>query len=138
MSRADLASAARVWAAIMAVAWFGIAAVPAQAQQAAEPTAEQIALGEQIFQGKVAGGTCWGCHAKNGKGTGNAPDLTDKTWLSADGTLESIEGVVTGGVPKPKKFKVAMPPMGGGKLTPDEVKAVAAYVYSLSKKGKGK
>jgi hypothetical protein len=28
-----------------------------------------------------------------------------------------------------------MPPMGGASLTPDQVKAVAAYVYSLSHKG---
>ena len=139
MSRRGYQPAAGVWAAMMTVAWFGIAAAPSQAQEAAAgaaPTPEQIALGEQIFQGKEAGGTCWGCHAKTGKGTANAPDLTDKAWLDADGTLESIESVITAGVPKPKKFKVAMPAMGGAKLSPEQIKAVAAYVHSLGKKGK--
>jgi mono/diheme cytochrome c family protein len=31
-----------------------------------------------------------------------------------------------------------MPPMGGAKLTPEQVQTVAAYVYSLSHSGKAK
>ncbi|TMQ32983.1 MAG: cytochrome c [Planctomycetota bacterium] len=134
MSRVDLGLSA----AIMTAASLVIAAAPCRAQEAgsAQPTAAQISLGESIFLGKEAGGTCWGCHGKNGKGTGNAPDLTDATWLDADGSLGSIESTITSGVPKPKKFAAPMPPMGGGKLSPDQVKAVAAYVYSLSQKKK--
>ena len=33
---------------------------------------------------------------------------------------------------KPKKFQTPMPPMGGSRLSEDQVQAVAAYVYSLS------
>jgi len=132
MSRADLGLSA----AIMTAASLVIAA-PSHAQEAggAQPSAAQISLGESIFLGKEAGGTCWGCHGKNAKGTGNAPDLTDATWLDADGTLASIESTITTGVEKPKKFPAPMLPMGGAKLSPDQVKAVAAYVFSLSQKG---
>src|SRR5205085_6311380 len=46
-----------------------------------EPTAAQIALGEKIFHGSAAGGTCAGCHGAKGKGTGVAPNLSDEEWL---------------------------------------------------------
>jgi hypothetical protein len=35
------------------------------------------------------------------------------------------------GVPQPKDYRSPMPPMGGAQLTPDQVSAVAAYVWSL-------
>jgi hypothetical protein len=34
-------------------------------------------------------------------------------------------------VPYPKQHAAPMPPMGGASLTPQQVCAVAAYVYSL-------
>jgi mono/diheme cytochrome c family protein len=34
-------------------------------------------------------------------------------------------------VPTPKKAPAPMPPMGGASLSPDQVKAAAAYVHSL-------
>ena len=96
--------------------------------------ADQIALGEKIFHGKVAGGTCAGCHGQQGKGTGVAPDLSDSEWLDADGSLQSIAAIITAGVPKPKKHDSAMPPKGGSNLSDEQVNAVAAYVFSLSHK----
>ena len=39
------------------------------------------------------------------------------------------------GVPTPKKAPAPMPPMGGASLTPEQVRAVAAYEYSLSHGG---
>jgi mono/diheme cytochrome c family protein len=39
------------------------------------------------------------------------------------------------GVPKEKsKSGIPMPPKGGGTLSEDDIKAVAAYVYSLGHK----
>ena len=136
MLGADFGPAA--WTAIMTAAWFTLTTTTSQAQEAgasAQPGAAQIALGDSIYQGRKANGPCWGCHGRNGKGTANAPKLTDSKWLDADGTLESIQRVITTGVPKPKKFNMAMPPRGGVGLTSEEIKAVAAYVYSLSHKG---
>ncbi|MGH7712368.1 MAG: c-type cytochrome [Gemmatimonadaceae bacterium] len=103
----------------------------AAAQEALTPA--MIALGDSIFKGKVAGGTCITCHQATGKGLpGLAPDLTDKTWLHGDGSLATIIATVEKGVPKPKQAASPMLPKGGANLTSDQVRAVAAYVYSLS------
>lgn len=95
---------------------------------------DQIALGDRIFHGQEAGGTCTACHGQDAKGTQIAPDLTDNQWINGDGSLASIEKTVTEGVPQPKQHPAPMPPMGGASLTQDQVRAVAAYVYSLSHK----
>jgi mono/diheme cytochrome c family protein len=92
-----------------------------------------IALGDSVFHGKVAGGMCFGCHGVDGKGTpGLAPDLTSGKWLHGDGSYGFIIRIVQVGVPKPKAAAAPMPPMGGSKLALAEVRAVAAYVFSLS------
>jgi mono/diheme cytochrome c family protein len=93
----------------------------------------QVALGDSVFHGRVGGALCYVCHGANGKGVaGIGPNLTDKEWLNADGSVASIEKVVTEGVAKPKKMPAPMPPKGGGQLNEGQIKAVAAYVYSLS------
>ena len=53
-------------------------------------------------------------------------------WLWGDGSLPSITQIITNGVPNPKNYRQPMPPMGGAQLSPSEVKAVAAYVWSIS------
>jgi mono/diheme cytochrome c family protein len=58
--------------------------------------------------------------------------LTDAKWLHGDGSYTAILGVVKEGVPDPKEGSMPMPPMGGSRLTPDQLRAVAAYIYSLS------
>ena len=98
------------------------------------PTPQQVALGDSIFHGQVASGTCTACHGQDAKGTAVAPDLTDATWLNGDGSYQFIVTTVTNGVPKPKEHPAPMPPKGGATLSDDQVKAVAAYVYSLSHK----
>ncbi len=97
-------------------------------------TPAMIALGDSIFHGKAAGGACFMCHGADAKGTpGLAPNLTaKKKWLDSDGTYASITSTVRHGVPDPKEGPSPMPPMGGANLTPDQVRAVAAYVYSVS------
>jgi len=47
---------------------------------------------------------------------------------------ETYTNTITNGVPKPKEHPAPMPPKGGAALTDDQVKAVAAYEYSLSHK----
>jgi mono/diheme cytochrome c family protein len=92
-----------------------------------------IALGDSVYHGVVGGGTCAGCHGADAKGTPLAPDLTDSHWLWGDGSLPSIERVIRQGVPEPKEHTGAMPPMGGARLTPAQVHAVASYIYALSR-----
>jgi len=86
--------------------------------------------GRKIFTGK---GLCATCHGPDGKGTPLAPNLTDTEWLNVDGTLAQVDSLIRVGVPKPKQHPAPMPPMGGARLSDEEVKAVAAYVVSLSR-----
>jgi mono/diheme cytochrome c family protein len=91
-----------------------------------------IALGDSIYHGQVAGGTCQGCHGSNAKGTPLAPDLTTNKWIWGDGSYQSIIRIVNQGVPAPKQYRGVMPPKGGAQLTPAQVRAVAAYVFAIS------
>lgn len=101
------------------------------ARSASPSSVAQDTLGKSIFTSK---GLCHACHGPDAKGTALAPDLTDDTWLNIDGELESIVELVKTGVPSPKSAPAPMPPMGGARLTDEEVQAVARYVYSLSQK----
>ena len=100
-------------------------------------TPAKVALGDSIFHGQVAGGICYSCHGPDAKGVAQlGPDLTSGKWLHGDGGYGFIMQTIEQGIPKPKQAAAPMPPMGGGKLTPAQVNALAAYVYSLSH-GKG-
>ena len=99
------------------------------------PSAAEVALGDSVFHGKVGGALCYVCHGPAGKGVnGLGPNLTDKEWVNGDGSLPFIEKVILDGVPKPKKMPAPMPPKGGGQLSDPQIKAAAAYVWSLSHK----
>lgn len=112
----------------------GAAASPG-ALRAQEVTPATVAEGKAIFEGKQAGALCFSCHGMNARGTpGLAPDLTDATWLHGDGSMTFLRQLITAGVPKPKEAVAPMPPMGGANLKADQVHAVAAYVFSLSRK----
>ncbi len=95
-------------------------------------TQEMVALGDRIYHGQVGGASCTACHGSSGKGTPLGPDLTDSKWLWSDGSYSGIAKTITDGVMTPKEYRSPMPPMGGAQLTDDQVKAVAAYVWSLS------
>jgi mono/diheme cytochrome c family protein len=90
-------------------------------------TPEMVAEGQKVFSTTV----CFTCHGQDAKGTQLAPNLTDGEWLNINGTYDEIQKIVTNGVPTPKKYPAPMPPKGGAQLTDAQVKAVAAYVWSL-------
>jgi mono/diheme cytochrome c family protein len=136
------------WSAALVGGLLVTAVRPAPAQQASSATASVnenlagnaaaisaslVAFGDSIFHGKAAGGACLMCHGADAKGTpGLAPNLTTGKWLNGDGTYPFIVRTVQNGVPEPKQGPAPMPPMGGAQLTPEQVRAVAAYVYSLT------
>jgi mono/diheme cytochrome c family protein len=93
--------------------------------------AKLIAMGDEVFHGKVGSATCYVCHGQDAKGSGVGPNLTDSEWLHNDGTLAGIMNTIQTGVPKPKVAPAPMPPMGGATLSADQLKAVATYVHSL-------
>jgi glucose/arabinose dehydrogenase/mono/diheme cytochrome c family protein len=95
-------------------------------------TREMVALGERIYRGQVGGAPCAGCHGDNGQGSPLGPDLTGKKWLWSDGSYAGIKKTITEGVSQPKQYRSPMPAMGGAQLTPEQISAVAAYVWSLS------
>jgi glucose/arabinose dehydrogenase/mono/diheme cytochrome c family protein len=97
-------------------------------------TREMVALGDRIYHGQVGGAACTGCHGASGTGTPLGPDLTDKQWLWSDGSYPGIAKTITDGVPQPKQYRSPMPPLGGAQLTDDQVKALAAYVWGLSRR----
>ena len=99
-------------------------------------TRAMVELGDRIFRGEVASGTCAGCHGDDGKGTPVGPDLTSGKWLWSDGSLSGIERTIRHGVPKPKQYHSPMPPMGGAQLTHQQISAVAAYVWGLGHPGR--
>lgn len=98
-------------------------------------TMAMVAEGDSIFHGMTANGTCFTCHGADGKGTPLAPSLVDDQWATGDGTYDFIKKRVTEGMPNPTPpYTSPMLPMGGVQLTPAQVNAVAAYVYSISHK----
>jgi mono/diheme cytochrome c family protein len=106
-------------------------ASPVVAQAPAAVTPAVIAQGDSIFHSK---GNCYACHGANAQGA-VGPNLTDAEWIHSDGSYDAIVKQVTTGVTKEEsKSGIAMPAKGGSSITDDEVKAVAAYVYSLGHK----
>jgi glucose/arabinose dehydrogenase len=88
---------------------------------------EQVAAGDKLFHGA----TCGGCHGLDAKGTPLGPDLTAGTWLWGDGSLAAISDTIAKGVPAPKKYRSAMPAMGGAQLSPADLSAISAYVWAV-------
>ena len=79
-------------------------------------------------------GNCYACHGGKAEGL-VGPNLTDSEWIHSKGTLEDIEAQINHGVTKEEsKSGIAMPPRGGSAISDEDVKACAAYVYSLSQK----
>jgi len=108
-----------------------LGARPAVAQAPAAVTPAAVALGDSLFHSK---GNCYACHGANAQGA-VGPNLTDAEWIHNDGSYDAIVKQITTGVTaEESKSKIPMPPKGGSQITDDEVKAVAAYVYSLSHK----
>ena len=95
-------------------------------------TRAMVALGDQVYHGEVGDAGCGGCHGAKGTGSPLGPNLTSHKWLWTDGSYAGILKVITDGVPKPKRYRSPMPPMGGAQLTKDQLSAVAAYVWALS------
>jgi glucose/arabinose dehydrogenase/mono/diheme cytochrome c family protein len=95
-------------------------------------TKDEVALGDRIFHGEAADGTCAGCHGSDAKGSPQAPSLVNGNWSFGDGSLKAITQTIANGVPKPHNYSDPMPPRGGAPLSDADVNAVAAYVWAIS------
>lgn len=94
-------------------------------------TQEMVAQGKTVFETMV----CFSCHGMDATGTALAPSLRDQDWLNVDGSYEDIMRVVREGVAQPVQYPAPMPPMGGAQLSDDQIRAVSAYVYAISRGG---
>jgi mono/diheme cytochrome c family protein len=93
-------------------------------------TDSSIAWGRELFHGSA---NCAGCHGDGGRGTDRGPNLTGAIWLHGPGTYESLIEQVNHGVPAFRSYTGEEMPKRGMVPMPDEaVKAVAAYVWSIS------
>ena len=60
------------------------------------------------------------------------PNLTGNSGCGAMAAIKRIAATINAGVPQPKQYRSPMPAMGGAQLTPEQVSAVAAYVWAVS------
>ena len=109
-----------------------VGTVPASAQGVPEgATQAMVDKGNEIYH---KGGLCYACHGQDGKGL-VGPNLTDDVWIHSKGTYSELISQIAKGVTKEEsKTGVPMPAKGGSSISDDDVKAVAAYVWSISHK----
>lgn len=97
-------------------------------------TAEMVSRGQELFR---AAGFCYTCHGQDGRGVSQlGADLGDDEWTHGDGSYQSIVQRIRDGITaEASTVGVPMPPRGGARLSDEEVRAVAAYVWTLSRSG---
>jgi hypothetical protein len=88
-------------------------------------TKEQVLLGDRIFHGEAAGGTCSACHGVDAKGGPNGNDLTTGMYIWGDGSVNGIKRTI--------QNNMVLAPGRDGDLTPADVDAVSAYIWALGR-----
>lgn len=91
-------------------------------------TAQQGDQGRRLYRAN-----CVMCHGEGGRGTQLGPSLVDSEWSRGSGTFEEVIQVVTEGAPATEQYGVPMPPKGNGAFTDEQIRAVAAYTFSLAR-----
>lgn len=99
-------------------------------------TQKMVTAGDKIFHGN---GICFSCHGADAKGiSGLGANLTDDKWIHSKGTYDDIvHQIITGVSADQTTTGAVMPPKGGSSLSDEQVREVAAYVWSLSHHKKG-
>lgn len=89
---------------------------------------------EELEAGRTGFVVCTVCHGLNGEGTQLGPSLRDTAWIHIPADIDSIARIIRTGVESPEEFPMPMPVMGAGDFDESELRAVASYVYALSRK----
>ena len=87
-------------------------------------TREHILHGDRVFHGEAANGQCSVCHGIDGKGKPNGNDLTSGLFIWSDGSVKELKRTIL--------HNMAVAPGMDGDLKPEDVDAVAAYVWAIS------
>jgi mono/diheme cytochrome c family protein len=121
---------ATVIVALLAAAGDLAAQVHGPPQRPPGVTDSAIVWGRGLFHGSAG---CSACHGEGGRGTERGPNITGAIWLHGPGTYESLIEQVKHGVPASRSYTgEGMPPRGRVPMPEDAVRAVAAYVWSIS------
>ncbi len=116
--------------AVLAAAFLATSTVQAQSLPEGVTDA-MVQQGQQVYDGA---GICVACHGPGGIGT-IGPNLTDAEWLIGDGSYEQLVDQIMEGVSADEATNplgAIMPPKGGAGISNAQVRAVAAYVWTLS------
>jgi mono/diheme cytochrome c family protein len=110
-----------------------LAATPLAGQQTPRPagvTDSAIAWGRHLFHGSA---NCAACHGNDGRGTDDGPALTGAIWFHGPGTYEWLIDQINRGLSAHETWTRKPMPMRGWTNMPDaDVRAVAAYVWSIT------
>ena len=113
------------------------AAKPSASGLPAGVSAKMVAEGDSIFHNR----SCRNCHGMDAKGGRGGPNLTSGDFMHVSGSYDDFVKIITTGVPADQiqdpSHHNPMPARGGGRpapLTDDQIRAVAAYIYSLNHK----
>lgn len=94
---------------------------------------QMVQEGDSLFNN----GSCRRCHMEDGVGGRRGPDLTDDEWVQGDGSLDSILVTIYWGVRKKDMADDSRPfemnPNGGMVIDWNQTRALAAYVWTLSR-----
>ena len=95
-------------------------------------TSDMIGTGGDLFRTDAL---CHACHGVDGKGIANlGSDLTDSEWKHIDGSYAMTVNLIQEGITAEQSSSgIPMPPRAGANLSDDHVRALAAYVWTLSR-----
>ena len=94
-------------------------------------TLDVIRSGDSLYRGKAG---CVTCHGPDGFGMNDAGSAITMGLSFIPAQWQAIDSLVTAGIPEAiTRSSVAMPPRGiGQNLSPEETRAVAAYVWAIA------
>ena len=125
-------------ARLLAVAALGACAAPRPAPapvraavapaRPPEVTDSAIALGRAVYDGR---GTCRSCHGDEGRGTARGPSLRHTIRVEGDTGFQALIVRVVHGSPGHDSLRADMPARQITHLNYPDIRAVAAYVWSL-------
>ncbi len=98
-------------------------------------SAETIAAGDSVYH--LA--SCVQCHGPDVSGTANGPSLRGPVWKNTNGSYNDFVRIINTGIPREQimdpAYRLPMPARGGVPvLSNDDIRVIAAYVYSISRR----